>query len=180
MLTPITTNNNETPISNNIWKTLVYAIAFNPPAAAKKPDSMTIIITERYIGKSNNCFTKTPPANKVKDNHEIKIVIKVYHAKMFRVESPKRFPINSGKVSTLAPKYLGEKWTAKSRIKMKAYHAKLPATIPVVKPTLAEAISIEGPTLVPHIFKPILPHPKVFPARKILSSSDFLFFTKEI
>ena len=141
-------------------------MAFNPPAAAKKPDKITIIITDKYMGISSNCCTKIPPANKVKLNQEIKMVIKVYQAKMLRVESPKRLPINSGKVITLAPKYLGAKTTANNKIKTKAYQAKLPATIPEVNPILADAISIEGPTLVPHIFKPMLVHPKEFPAKK--------------
>ena len=136
-------------------------------------------MTDKYIGMSSNCLTKIPPANKVNDNHEIKMVIKVYQANIFLVESPKRFPINSGRVNTFAPKYLGEKTTANNRINTKAYQAKLPATIPLVKPTLAEAISIDGPTLVPHMFNPMLVHPKVFPAKKIFSSV-FLFLIKEI
>ena len=37
----------------------------------------------------------------------------------------------------------------------KAYHAKLPDTMPVVKPAEADAMSMEGPTLVPHMEKPM-------------------------
>ena len=40
-------------------------------------------------------------------------------------------------------------------MKTKAYQAKFPDTIPVEKPALAEAISIDGPTLVPHMENPM-------------------------
>ena len=52
------------------------------------------------------------------------------------------------------------------QIKMKAYQAKLPDTIPVVKPAEAEAMSIEGPTLVPHIEKPMWYQRSEFSAKK--------------
>ena len=49
----------------------------------------------------------------------------------------------------------------------KAYQAKLPETIPVVKPAEAEAMSMDGPTLVPHMEKPIWCQRRECSARKI-------------
>jgi hypothetical protein len=62
-------------------------------------------------------------------------------------------------------------------MKMNAYHAKFPDTIPVVYPALAEANNIEGPTLVPHMLSPMEGHVNECSARNIFSFS-FFFFTK--
>ena len=40
--------------------------------------------------------------------------------------------------------------------------------MPQVKPALADAMSIDGPTLVPHIEKPMWCHLSDFPARNLL------------
>jgi hypothetical protein len=42
---------------------------------------------------------------------------------------------------------------------------------------LAEASNMDGPTLVPHMVRPILGQPREFPARKRFSPA-FLFFLK--
>jgi hypothetical protein len=85
--------------------------------------------------------------------------------------------MNSGSVSTLAPRYLGAKTTARRNMNTKAYQPKLPATTPVVYPILAEAMSMEGPTFVPHMVNPILPHSSECPARNKFSLL-FLFLMK--
>jgi len=80
-------------------------------------------------------------------------------------------------VLTLAARYFGAKTTANSSKNTKAYQSKFTATIPVVYPILAKASSIEGPTLVPHILKPMLAQPNDLLARKSVSSV-FFFLAK--
>ena len=55
-------------------------------------------------------------------------------------------------------------------MKGKAYHEKLPAAIPPSKPLLALATNIEGPTLVPHMVKPMANQPK-----DLLAKNKLLF-----
>lgn len=98
----------------------------------------------------------------------------VYQAIYCRVVSPKRFPMYSGNVVTFAPKYRGAKTTASIRIKGNAYQEKFPATIPVSYPLLALAINIDGPTLVPHMVRPMANQPNDLFARKRLLLLFFL------
>src|SRR5204863_8250131 len=127
-------------------------------------------MTDCHMGIPNICLTKKPPANNPSDSHEIMILIKAYHARIFLVPSPYRYPMNSGIVVTLLARYLGAKTIASRNKNTNAYHSKLPATIPVVYPILAKASNIEGPTLVPHILKPILYQLRDLPARNSVSS----------
>ena len=66
---------------------------------------------------------RMPPAKSVSASHEMTMVTMVYHANMLRVDCPKRNPMNSGNVETLAPKYLGAKTNANRAMKTKAYQA---------------------------------------------------------
>jgi hypothetical protein len=125
------------------------------------------------MGIPRICFTRIPPANNPSESHEISIVIRVYHANRYRVDCPNRFPIYSGRVDVLAPKYLGAKTNTSIMINRKAYQAKFPDTIPELYPALADASSMEGPTFVPHMVSPIANQPRLLFARKRLS---FLFF----
>jgi len=122
---------NETTMSNIIWNTFTLAIAFNPPAKANKPANNTNTITDCHIGMPRICLTRNPPANKPRDNQEIRIFINAYQASIFLVLSPYRCPINSGIVVTLLARYLGAKTIASKHKNTNAYHSKFPATIPV-------------------------------------------------
>src|SRR5688572_4233920 len=134
-------------------------------------------MTDCHIGMPNICLTSKPPENNPNDNHEINILINAYHARISLVLSPYRCPINSGIVVTLLAIYLGANTIASKSRNTKAKYSKLPATIPVVYPILANAISIEGPTFVPHILNPILYQLSDLPARNNVSFS-FLFLPK--
>ena len=57
-----------------------------------------------HMGTPNTWRMMMPPANNVRASHEMSTVTMVYHASMFRVDGPKRSPINSGSVCTLLPR----------------------------------------------------------------------------
>src|SRR4030042_2491890 len=110
---PATVKMRDTAISSNIWKTLVYATAFNPPATVKNAAMTTRMITDNHEGRFKIWLTRMLPANSVNDNQDINMVTRVYHASMLRVDCPNRLPMNSGSVRTLAPRYRGAKTTAR-------------------------------------------------------------------
>ena len=89
-------------MSSTIWNTLVYAMAFNPPLTAKKAAIATSSSTDNHNGKFSIWLTRMPPLYSVSASQETRIVTRLYQASMLRVAGPKRLPINSGSVNTLA------------------------------------------------------------------------------
>src|SRR5690348_7234706 len=150
-------------------------MAFNPPANANNPANNTNTITDCHIGIPKICLTKNPPANNPRESQEINILINAYQASIFLVVSPYLLPMNSGMVVTLLARYLGANTIASRNRNTNAYHSKFPATMPVLYPMLANANSMEGPTLVPHILKPMLYQLSDLPARNRVSSIFFFF-----
>ena len=57
-----------------------------------------------HMGMSKTWRMRMPPAKSVSASQEMIIVTMVYQARMLRVDCPKRRPMNSGSVCTLAPR----------------------------------------------------------------------------
>ena len=80
-------------------------------------------IADSHIGMPNTWRMIIPPAKSVRASHEMSIVTMVYHARILRVESPKRSPMNSGSVEMPVPRYRGANTKASRAMNTKAYQA---------------------------------------------------------
>ena len=89
----------------------------------KNADMASRIRADIHIGMPKSWRMSTPPANSVSASHEMSTVTIVYHARMERVDWPKRLPMNSGSVLIFSPIYLGAKTKASRPMNMKAYQA---------------------------------------------------------
>ncbi len=89
----------------------------------KNAEMASNINAESHIGMPNTCRIMIPPANNVRASQDMSTVTIVYQASMLRVDSPKRFPMNSGSVVIFSPRYLGANTKARSAMNTKAYQA---------------------------------------------------------
>ena len=108
------------------------------------------------MGIPKICLTKNPPANKPRDSHEIRILISAYQASIFCVESPYLLPINSGMVILLQPNTWCKNQGQKQHQKNKSIPIKIDGHNTRVIADTGKGHQHGGPTLVPHILKPIL------------------------
>ena len=64
----------------------------------KNAEMMSSTKADIHMGMSKTCRMRMPPAKSVSASQEMTMVTMVYHARMLRVDCPKRRPMNSGSV----------------------------------------------------------------------------------
>ena len=114
VLLPVVTKAQEEPMPLSLQDAMDYAVKNNVNVKnarldyliqkAKNAEITTKVNIDNHKGKFRIWLIRMPPEYKVRASQDISMVIILYQARIRRVESPNRLPINSGKVETRAPK----------------------------------------------------------------------------